>query len=495
MTRRGRYLMWGGMVLAVTTMATMIAPLTTQGATRFANAAFETQWQSLERTIPNFYGPLSTAFDPSSEPYVEGIYNGQSGVRVVQYFDKARLEQITPERRITSGLLTVELKSGNLQLGNNTFAQYAPAYIGVAGDPGGGGPTYADLQQLPERVMQASGSVNLRFEPTSNTFAANTALSDPQAAFAEYISDPNGRFGQNIPRAFSDFLRRIPGGSLTAMGYPIGPAFTANVRLKGVNNTAVIVQPFQRRVLTYTPSNREATRVEFGNIGRHYLQWRSSLGTPGTAGPTISPPIFPPFPPLTPPVFVTNTPGPTATSTPGGVSSEDATVTAVVIIATNAAASATAAQNLGTATSVAAAATGTSQTATAGAREATAASNSGTQTAVAVAATGTSLTATAVIVDATAAAQTATSAFTTQTAVAGMQTTFAGTQNAIGILTAAPATATQISLEQTGAAIAYATQTSVAATQRLVASGTPASQGVQQQAFKPQRTPAASARA
>lgn len=474
MTRRGRYLIWSGMVLVVTTMATVFAPLATQSASRFANTAFETQWQTLERSIPNFYGPLSTAFDPSTEPYMEGIYNGQSGVRLVQYFDKARLEQITPDRRITSGLLTVELKSGNLQLGNATFAQYPPAYIGVAGDPGGGGPTYADLQQLPEQVTQANGAVNLRFEPSSNTFAPTTASSDPQAAFAEYIADPNGRFGQNVPRAFADFLRRIPGGSLPTMGYPIGPAFTAHVRLKGVNNTAVIVQPFQRRVLTYTPSNREATRVEFGNIGRHYYQWRSSLGSAGM--------VFPP--PFPPPVFVTNTPGPTATNTPGAISPEDATVTAVVNIATNAAASATAAQNLQTATAVSAAATGTSQTATAAVVMGTAAVVQATTTTLQTQTAAIQQTATALANDS--GGQTA--------ATIAAQTSAAGMQNAIAALTAAPATATQISLEQTGAAVAYATQTAVASMLTAAAGGTPGSQRVQQQAFRPQRTPAASAR-
>jgi hypothetical protein len=43
----------------------------------------------------------------------------------------------------------------------------------------------------------------------------------------------------------------------------------------------VLVQLFERRLLTYNPANPAATRVEMGNAGRHYWQWRYS--TPNTA--------------------------------------------------------------------------------------------------------------------------------------------------------------------------------------------------------------------
>ena len=36
----------------------------------------------------------------------------------------------------------------------------------------------------------------------------------------------------------------------------------------------VLVQPFERRVLTYTPSNAAGWHVEMGNVGRHYYSWR-----------------------------------------------------------------------------------------------------------------------------------------------------------------------------------------------------------------------------
>lgn len=451
MTRRKRYLLWGATALSLAMAFVMLMPIVTQGASQFANPAFQQQWQSVERVIPNFYGPLTTANDATTEPYIEGQYNGQSGVRLVQYFDKARLEQITPSRRITSGLLTVELKTGNLQLGDSTFAQNSPANIGIAGDPGGGGPTYADLMQLPEKSAQGGGSVNLKWDPSTNTYANITALSDPQTTFVEYLSDPSGRFGQNVPRAFADFLKRIPGGYLLPMGYPIGPAFVANVRLKGVDNVPIVIQPFQRRVLTYTASNREATRVEFGNIGRHYYQWRISLGGNGSTSV--------PGNTLTPPVFITNTPGPTATETP--VSSGTPTATATPN---------------GNATNVAG-------TATQAAINATTAVFQGTATVTANLATGTSLTATAAVLQATADtfSQAATNTANTATAFATN-----GTASAVAAQTQAAAnaqaTATQDSQNATGAAIAFATQTA-AARATSIAQGTPAAAAIRAQAL------------
>lgn len=108
--------------------------------------------------------------------------------------------------------------------------------------------------------------------------------------FATYQGDPGGRFGQNVPQAFWDFMQRLPTpGWLPTMGYPISPAFATNVRVNGVENTTVFVQAFERRVLTYTPSNPHSFQVEFGNIGRHYYTWRYGQNAAPGASPTTAP--------------------------------------------------------------------------------------------------------------------------------------------------------------------------------------------------------------
>jgi len=104
--RRGALLIT---LLTIGMMAIALMPLVARGTNQFASPAFAQQ------------GPLATARAGQTEPYAEGVDNGQPGVRLVQYFDKARMEQTNPDRPVTNGLLTVELKSGNLQRGDVSF--------------------------------------------------------------------------------------------------------------------------------------------------------------------------------------------------------------------------------------------------------------------------------------------------------------------------------------------------------------------------------------
>src|SRR5207249_9595947 len=60
---------------------------------------------------------------------------------------------------------------------------------------------------------------------------------------------------------------------LTTLGYPITEPYWIDVRINGKTNTA-LVQLFDRRALTYNPTNPPASQVEMGNVGRHYYLWR-----------------------------------------------------------------------------------------------------------------------------------------------------------------------------------------------------------------------------
>jgi hypothetical protein len=281
--RRG---MWLGGTALIGVALLLLIPFVAQGATAFASPAFQQQWNSVESVIPNFWGPLATARDGQTEPYAEGVFNGQPGNRLVQYFDKARMEQTNPDRPVTNGLLTVELKSGQLQLGDNSFQPRNPSFVGIAGDPDVPGPTYASLALLPEKDVQRTGTVSLAYDLASKQFIGVNPATDPATAFTSYQTDPGGRYGQNIPKAFWDFMQSLPGpGWLAAMGYPISPAFATNVRVNGVDNTLVYVQAFERRVLTYTPNNAAGFKVEFGNIGQHYFRWRYTQDAGGSVSP------------------------------------------------------------------------------------------------------------------------------------------------------------------------------------------------------------------
>jgi hypothetical protein len=78
-------------------------------------------------------------------------------------------------------------------------------------------------------------------------------------------------------------------------GLPISEAYWAHVKIAG-RPTDTLIQAFQRRVLTFTPTNPAGWQVEMGNIGLHYLEWRYSTGAaPAPAGSPapVGPPPLP----------------------------------------------------------------------------------------------------------------------------------------------------------------------------------------------------------
>ncbi len=265
-----------------------------QAATDFAAPVFRFQWESVELNSPNFWGPLPNASPGTQEAYLEA----SGGKRLVQYFDKARMELAGPNV-VTNGLLTVELKTGKMQIGDNAFEQRLPATISIAGDPGQAGPTYADLAKLPERSQQSpqvpAGAVTTIF--SNGMFALSSVIpTDPQLALVQYVGDPGGRYGQYVPKAFWDYLNSLPLPWQSVMGFPISGAFGTQLVVGGVARP-VFVQAFERRVLTYTPGNPAGFAVEFGNIGQHYYQWRYGQAAPA---PTPAPaPIPQPRPVVT----------------------------------------------------------------------------------------------------------------------------------------------------------------------------------------------------
>ncbi len=264
-------------------MAAWIA-VPASAATGFASPAFQAQWQAGEAITPNFWGPLSLARDGQQEQYVEA----PGGSRLVQYFDKARMELTNPATgTVTNGLLATELITGKLQSGDNTFETRQPAGVPVAGDPDNIGPTYASISTNATTLLaftpSAAGSPTTRLLGATGTLGtyAGTYASDPQGTIAAYDSDTQ----HNVPAAFSNY--RTKAGLLT-IGFAISEPFWSNVKVAGQQKD-VLAQAFQRRVLTYTPTNNDPFKVEFGNIGQHYYTWRyQSPQTQATATPSAT---------------------------------------------------------------------------------------------------------------------------------------------------------------------------------------------------------------
>lgn len=272
--------------LAVTSLAltafTAWLSVPANAATDFANPAFRAQWSVGENVAPNFWGPLTLARDPQTEPYVEAV----GSMRQVQYFDKARMELNNPSTNaVTNGLLATELITGRLQRGDNTFDQGTPAGIPVAGDPDNLGPTYASINANKANLLDNAANITnapatkaLKGDGTFGSFAS--ATTDANTIIATFDTTTS----HNVPKAFVDYRNKA---GIPSIGLAISEPFWSNVKVGGTPKD-VLIQAFERRVLTYTPSNADPFKVEFGNIGQHYYTWRYQspgvFSTPTPAG-------------------------------------------------------------------------------------------------------------------------------------------------------------------------------------------------------------------
>jgi hypothetical protein len=257
----------------------------------FADPAFDRVWQRNDRPIAEKLANRSWTWGPRGlMARTEGDIQSASGLRQVQYFDKGRMEINDPrgDRNsqwfVTTGLLVIELVSGRTQIGDSQFVQHSPADIPIAGDQGDpNAPTYASFggvsgQQPGDRTGQTVGETLSR----SGQVGSYTGPQRPETRLAHFVPES----GHNIPQVFWDYLnasgtiyegRRYSSGILVnwgfTLGYPISEPYWTRIKVGGVDRD-VLVQPFQRRVLTYSPDNPGGWQVEMGNVGRHYYLWR-----------------------------------------------------------------------------------------------------------------------------------------------------------------------------------------------------------------------------
>ncbi|HEY0604668.1 MAG TPA: beta-galactosidase [Herpetosiphonaceae bacterium] len=268
------------------------APAPYNGA--FATPNFQRVWERTDRPVAEgrlsqprtwLWGP-----QPITAAHREPYANSPEGSRQVQYFDKSRMEINNPASgQVTNGLLVVEMITGRVQVGDDAFTDAAPAEQAVAGDPtqtNPQGPTYASFRSVAYPVNQAKAPNRVGQQVTA-TLRRDGSTGD-DASLARYgvqLGSYDAALGHNVPRVFNDFFAQrgqiYEGGyrqgqvidALFAVGLPISEPYWSRVNVGGVEKD-VLMQAFQRRVLTYTPSNPPGFQVEMGNVGQHYLRWR-----------------------------------------------------------------------------------------------------------------------------------------------------------------------------------------------------------------------------
>src|SRR5215203_3698830 len=121
----------------------------------FANSAFQNTWHRTDAPVAEGKVPRTWVWGPTpGKSLQEAFKEGPNGQHLVQYFDKARMEINNPNGNpadpyyVTNGLLVVEMISGKVQSGVNTFEASSPSDIRVAGDDGSDAPTFSALQNV-----------------------------------------------------------------------------------------------------------------------------------------------------------------------------------------------------------------------------------------------------------------------------------------------------------------------------------------------------------
>jgi lipoprotein-anchoring transpeptidase ErfK/SrfK len=184
----------------------------------------------------------------------------KNGAVITQYYEKARIEDhrqagVQGTWAIMYGRLTAELieqRSGAAV--NNSDVTYAG--LAVLNDP-------AARQPAPEGFTQGT-------------------LSGPDGTFIPV--DPNLGYatGYTVPRGFWEYMNRadlFPGGWLHDLGLPMTPPFQANV-VKNGKTRAIIMQAFERNVLSYDALNPVEWQIEKANTGTDYLLATGAITAP-----------------------------------------------------------------------------------------------------------------------------------------------------------------------------------------------------------------------
>ncbi|MDQ2787447.1 MAG: hypothetical protein M3Y58_20850 [Chloroflexota bacterium] len=300
--QRRRRFVWAGLCVLAVLVAPIAFPLhlradpvSASAPVNFADPAFRALWRRTDDLAQGrrsyLWGPIDRqTYVIAREPYA----NAPGGSRLVEYFDKTRMERTDPAGNraapgfVTNGLLATEMITGRLQLGDTMFQTFSPATVTIAGDASDpDGPTYATFTALTGAPPLAANA------PVTQTVDRSGAVAGggPGGVTAgELIAETNHRTASVFhdfifasgPMIVGDQMMNGPlfgNGYASGVGFPITEPYWAKIRVGGIQKQ-VLVQAFERRVLTYTPDNPDGFTVEAGNVGLQYRRWRYGDAAP-----------------------------------------------------------------------------------------------------------------------------------------------------------------------------------------------------------------------
>ncbi|MDQ2808610.1 MAG: cellulase family glycosylhydrolase [Chloroflexota bacterium] len=310
-------------LLGLPVLLLLLAPLThahpasePTAESGFASPLFERVWRRTDAPVAAGVARRSWTWGPGAGLTRQEPFGGTD--RTVQYFDKGRME-VNPAVSdpsspwaATSGLLTVELVSGRVQTGADSFENRTPAAVPLAGEAPAPGdsrvPTYADFAAVASLPGGADRRVPPNRRPVVATISRTGVGSLPESK-ANIVSNVGyaAETGHNIPDVFWSFARgqgfvansgagyefRQLFDPTFVLGYPISEAYWSTAIING-KATQVLIQLYQRRVLTYVPGFATAWQVQMGNVGAQYYAWRYGMPLPPAAPIAVAAPPHPP---------------------------------------------------------------------------------------------------------------------------------------------------------------------------------------------------------
>ena len=258
-------------------------PVNSSQPSAFADPAFSRYYARSTGTEQQLLwggGPLVSLVEP---------FSGAPGNRrLVQYFERGRMEMADSTAQATTGaisqgLLVREMATGYVQLGYDDFVQGEPAPIalfGAASAAGDAALTYADF----------AGAVSLQAgdrtgEILDEWIAPGGEISEATPPVEILAGSYEPATGYNIPQVTASWLKTDPFGlePNDAIGLPISEPYWVQ---SGRGDDGIsLVQLFERRVVVYTPDLPLAERFSLTSAGRHYYRWRYG-NDPGSDSPT-----------------------------------------------------------------------------------------------------------------------------------------------------------------------------------------------------------------
>ena len=178
-----------------------------------------------------------------------------------------------------------------MQIGDAEYQNGAPADIPLASDNDDtNAPTYASFTELANTTLgdhpaqDQTGKVVNQAVNKAGTVTTDTG----RDKFAVKYGFFNTETKHNIADKIWDFLNTsgpiigADGKQTNAhlsdpwfytTGYAISEPYWATTKIEG-KQADVLIQLFERRVVTYVPNAPEGFKVQMGNIGAHYYDWR-----------------------------------------------------------------------------------------------------------------------------------------------------------------------------------------------------------------------------